>query len=220
MRIRIVNLLATLIAVLAGLIVLSGYFGGPLTALRLTLLSLVSLLAAWAVLAGALNLLVVHTKKFLQQAPGWFYSLFVLFGFLLVIVANVLAPFVGWGSGAGNQANTWMFNTVVAVGGAALSGLVAFFLVFAAYKVLRTRRTPMTIVFVIALVLALIVLAPWPTFMPNPSLTSTATMRDLLGALVRVPAVAGARGLLLGIALGAIATGIRVLLGLERPYGD
>jgi hypothetical protein len=32
--------------------------------------------------------------------------------------------------------------------------------------------------------------------------------------------VAGARGLLLGVALGAIATGARVLLGLERPYGD
>ncbi len=220
MRIRIVNLLATIIAVLAGLIVLSGYFGGPLMALRVTLLSLVSLLAAWAVLAGALNLLLVHTKKLLHQAPGWFYSLFVLLGFMLVIIANVLAPFVGWGSGAGNQANTWLFNTVVAVGGAALSGLVAFFLVFAAYKVLRTRRTPMAVVFVIALVLALIVLAPWPTFMPNPSLTSTATVRDLLGALVHVPAVAGARGLLLGIALGAIATGIRVLLGLERPYGN
>jgi hypothetical protein len=220
MRLRIVSLLATLIAVLAGLIVLSGYFGGPLSTLRGALLTLVSLLAAWAVLAGALNLLLVHTKKFLNQAPGWFYSLFVILGFLLVLVANLLAPFLGWGAGAGNQANTWLFNTVVAVGGATLSGLVAFFLVFAAYKVLRTRRSPMTIVFVVALVLALIVLAPWPSLMPNPNLTSTATLRDLLGALVRVPAVAGARGLLIGIALGAVATGIRVLLGMDRPYGN
>jgi hypothetical protein len=27
------------------------------------------------------------------------------------------------------------------------------------------------------------------------------------------------RGLLLGIALGAIATGLRILMGVERPYG-
>jgi hypothetical protein len=100
-----------------------------------------------------------------------------------------------------------------------LAGLVAFFLVFAAYKVLRTRRSPMTVIFVISLVLALIVLAPWPNFVPNPNLTSSATVRDLLTAIVHVPAVAGARGLLLGITLGAIATGIRVLLGLDRPYG-
>jgi hypothetical protein len=68
--------------------------------------------------------------------------------------------------------------------------------------------------------LALIVLAPWPSFIPNPSLAGTATLRDFLSAIVRVPAVAGARGLLLGIALGAIATGIRVLVGLDRPYGN
>ena len=218
MRIRIVNVIATVIAVLAGLVVLLGYFGGPLADARLALLSMVSLLAAWAVLAGAVNLLLVHAKKFANQAPGWFYSVFVLLGFLLVIAANILAPFLGWGSGANNQANAWLFANVVTVGSAALAGLVAFILVYAAYRVLRTRRTPMSVVFVVVLVLALLVLAPWPAGVPNPSLTSTATLRDVLGAIVRVPAVAGARGLLLGIALGAITTGVRVLLGLDRPY--
>ena len=220
MKIRPINLIATVIAVLAGLTVLIGYFNGPLQDVRLALLSIVSLLAAWGVVAGAVNLVLVHAKKFLNQAPGWFYSLWVLIGFLLVIGVNILAPFVGWGSGAGNQANTWIYATVVAVGGATLAGLVAFFLVFAAYKVLRTRRSPMTVVFVLALVLALIVLAPWPNFVPNPALSGTATVRDLLSAIVQWPAVAGARGLLLGIMLGTVTTGIRVLLGLDRPYGD
>ena len=221
MRIRLVHILATIIAVLAGLVTLLGYFisSAPLQNARLELLSMVSLLAAGAVVAGAVNLLLVHAKKFLNQTPGWFNSLFVLAGFLLVLLANVLAPFVGWGSGAGNVANTWIFTYVVAVGGATLAGLVAFFLVFAAYQVLRTRRTPLTVVFVISLVLALIVLAPWPNFVPNPSLLAGVSLRDILTAIVQVPALAGARGLLLGIALGAIATGVRVLLGLDRPYG-
>lgn len=220
MKIRLVNLIATVIAVLAGLVVLIGYFGGPLQDTRLALLSIVSLLAAWAVVAGAVNLVLVHAKKFLNQAPGWFYSLWVLLGFLLVIIVNILAPYLGWGSGAGNQANTWIFTTIVTVGGASLAGLVAFFLVYAAYKVLRSRRTPLTVIFVIAVVLALIVLAPWPSFVPNPNLSASATLRDLLSAIVHVPALAGARGLLLGIALGAIATGVRVLMGMDRPYGD
>ena len=34
-----------------------------------------SLSAASAVLAGALNLLMVHGRKFVNQRPGWFYSL-------------------------------------------------------------------------------------------------------------------------------------------------
>ena len=154
MKIRPINLIATLIAVISGLVVLIGYFtnnfGGPLQDVRLALLSIVSLLAAWGVVAGAVNLVLVHTKKFLNQAPGWFYSLWVLIGFLLVIGLNLLAPFIGWGSGAGNLANTWIYSTLVSVGGATLAGLVAFFLVFAAYKALRTRRTPLTVVFVVA----------------------------------------------------------------------
>jgi hypothetical protein len=32
-------------------------------------------------------------------------------------------------------------------------------------------------------------------------------------------AVAGARGILIGVALGALATGLRVLFGIDRPYG-
>jgi hypothetical protein len=35
-----------------------------------------------------------------------------------------------------------------------------------------------------------------------------------------VPTLAGVRGILLGVALGTIATGLRVLMGAERPYTD
>ncbi len=37
----------------------------------------------------------------------------------------------------------------------------------------------------------------------------------------KVALVTGAaRGIVLGVALGAITTGLRVLLGADRPYGD
>jgi hypothetical protein len=32
--------------------------------------------------------------------------------------------------------------------------------------------------------------------------------------------MAGARGILLGVALGTVATGLRVLLGIDRPYSE
>jgi len=38
--------------------------------------------------------------------------------------------------------------------------------------------------------------------------------------ILNVPAMAGVRGILLGVGLGAVLTGIRLLLGVERPYGD
>ena len=41
---------------------------------------------------------------------------------------------------------------------------------------------------------------------------------ELRSWIVKVWATAGARGILLGIALGTIATGLRILMGTDRPY--
>jgi len=43
---------------------------------------------------------------------------------------------------------------------------------------------------------------------------------DVKDWILDVPTLAGVRGILLGVALGAVLTGIRLLLGVERPYGD
>lgn len=222
MRIRIFNVIATVIAVSAGVITLLGYFvraNPALLNVRVLLLSIVSLLAGWAVLAGALNLLLVHGKKFLNQAPGWFYSLFVILGFLAVVLVNLIAPFIGLGSGAASAANAWLLTYLIGAGAATVAGLVAFFLVFAGYRLLRTRPTFTTVVFVITVVASLLVMAPWPALLETATGDTGVVFRDVLRLLTLWTASAGARGLLLGVALGAIATGLRVLLALDRPYG-
>ncbi len=225
-RIRLVSTIATALAIGVGLLTLLGYFVhlDVVAAVRLALISLVSLLAAWAVLAGALNLILVHLRKFSNQAPGWVYSLFLVLSFFGIIAANLAAPFVGWGQGAANAANAWAYTYLLSAGGAALSGLIAFFLVFAGYRLLRQpRNNPpslMVLVFIVSAVLALLALSPWPRGAPNPVLGGGTTLRDVLNTLTQVPAIAGARGLLLGIGLGAVATGLRVLLGLDRPYRE
>jgi hypothetical protein len=43
---------------------------------------------------------------------------------------------------------------------------------------------------------------------------------ELKDWILDVPTLAGVRGILLGVALGALLTGIRLLLGVERPYSD
>jgi hypothetical protein len=37
--------------------------------------------------------------------------------------------------------------------------------------------------------------------------------------IAQVLAAAGARGILLGVALGTLTTGLRILFGVDRPYG-
>jgi len=42
-------------------------------------------------------------------------------------------------------------------------------------------------------------------------------LKDVLAAVNALP-IAGARGILIGVALGSLTTGLRVLLGSDRPY--
>ena len=35
-----------------------------------------------------------------------------------------------------------------------------------------------------------------------------------------VPALAGTRGIILGVALGTVVTGLRLLMGIDRPYSE
>jgi hypothetical protein len=46
-----------------------------------------------------------------------------------------------------------------------------------------------------------------------------AIVKEGLGVLQRLPD-AGGRGILIGLALGTIATGVRILLGVDRPYNS
>jgi len=45
-------------------------------------------------------------------------------------------------------------------------------------------------------------------------------LRDVRDWVVRVPASAGTRGLLIGVGLGTLIVGVRVLLGRDRSFRD
>jgi hypothetical protein len=42
-------------------------------------------------------------------------------------------------------------------------------------------------------------------------------LQDLIAGINKIP-VAGARGILIGVALGSLLTGIRIWIGSDRPY--
>ena len=88
--------------------------------------------------------------------------------------------------------------------------LLVFFTLTAAYRMLRLRSVES----VVMLVVVLLVLVGQVTVGLVPILP------EIKDWILNVPAMAGVRGILLGVALGAILTGIRLLLGVERPYSD
>ena len=95
---------------------------------------------------------------------------------------------------------------------ASLLAILAVTLAYASLRLLKHRRNLMSLVFVISTVVFLFLNTGFLTTGENiPALNA------LLSALNRLP-VAGARCILLGIALGSLVTGLRILLGADRPY--
>ena len=68
---------------------------------------------------------------------------------------------------------------------------------------------------VIFLISALVFLVLLSGYLPLSS--DVPVLNSALGFLNRLP-LAGARGILLGVALGSLTTGLRILLGADRPY--
>jgi hypothetical protein len=221
-RIRLLNVVLTSIAVAICAITLAGYFlldvDASFLLLRLQLIAWGSVLAAVAVWLGAWNLLRVHFKKLLTRSPGWAYSPFVLLGAVGVVVAALLplsfdvdSPYRPLSS----PYHRLVFEHLITATGGAIAALLAFVLALAGFRMLRRPLNLTSAVFLGTAIVALMGMAPTMAGMPDGG-----WLRDVWTWLSQVPGVAGARGLMLGIALGIIATGLRVLLALDRPYGD
>jgi hypothetical protein len=84
-------------------------------------------------------------------------------------------------------------------------------LIYASIRLLGRRMDVMSIVFLVVAVLFLIAVMPTPA--------GQIPGGELLTNFIGMFSQGGARGLLLGIALGALLTGLRVIFGVDRPYG-
>jgi hypothetical protein len=95
-----------------------------------------------------------------------------------------------------------------------LLALLAVTLIYASIRLLRRRLNLVSVLFLLTVLLVLISSAPLPFFGNIPILG------NLVHPLItQVFATAGVRGILLGVALGTLTTGLRILLGADRPYG-
>jgi hypothetical protein len=200
---------SAIVAIGAGLVVLVGYFVDTpgLSHARTLLLSWAVIVAAVAVWIGVSNLLSVHWKKISAQQPDTPYSLVLIgaFGLTLVlgIVENILAP--------GGTALQQTVTSIQVPVEASLLAILAVSLVYAAFRLVRQRRDPLAILFLASAVIFLIIGSGILGSLNVPLLNA------LADAVNRLP-VAGMRGILLGVALGSLTTGLRILMGADRPY--
>ncbi len=199
------RVLATVLAIALGLIVLLGYFypAEPVLGLRLQLTNWAMIIAGMAVIVGVMNLVSVQMEKIRARQKGAAYGGVLVF-------ALIITFFYGVVYGPGDVFMRAVVDAIIVPVEASLLAILAVTLIYASIRLLHRRLDFMSIVFLAAALLSLFAVALTPF---------SSVVGDFVRDSISVFSTGGARGLLIGIALGTLLTGLRILFGVDRPYG-
>lgn len=196
---------STAIAVSVGLIVLLDM----LTDLRLfngvapLLIEYALIITVFALMLGVLNVLSVHLQRVRDQTPGWIYS-------MVLVVTTFFLIVVGLISGPQGLIIEWSFTNILLPLQSAFFSLLAFFLLSVAYRAIRINSIE-SLLFVGSAVIIILGTTPLGRLL-GPFVV------EVKEFLLAAPATAGARGLLFGIALGTVVTGLRLIFDGRRYF--
>ena len=195
--------LPVIIAAISGLIMLAAFFFQPFTAPYLGLvLNWAIIVSSVALLVAIASLFVTHIRFILKGRRGFLYSIVLVLTFLATLI-------LGWHLGLDHPAYLKGIQTVLVPLENALMALIALILMSAAVKIFRVRGwSVLTISFGVSALVFLFLNLGFFQFDSVPGLGA------IVSALQRLPLI-GARGLLIGLGLGALLMGLRVLFGQE-----
>jgi hypothetical protein len=182
----------------------------PFTVLRSyaeVFLRVAVLALALSVLVGVSNLFLTNLRRIVRGATPMarLGSIIVIGTFIAVLVVRVLDRV--------NQTDNinWVLNYIQLPIEATLGALLFFALVWGAFRILHRNLAWTRILFVATILIVLVGALP---------VRDVGIIADLNTWLLEVPVSAGARGILLGIALATVVAGIRILIGQDREYGE
>lgn len=161
-------------------------------------------IVAIAVGVGTITLCRAHLSSIEKREPDqWGYSIVMLATLLLFVV-------VGLGMGVNQPTFNWIFGNILAPCSTTTYSMWCFFISSACFRVLRVKNKESAALLIAAILVMLSNVAigelVWENF-------------PLIGSWIRtVPMMAVYRSLTIGVALGLILLGIRVLFGHEKGY--
>jgi hypothetical protein len=176
-----------------------------------------NIVVAFAFLLGLISLFFSHYNKISRKADGWGYSLFVFVGFLAMVIPAYLSHGKQM-TDAGLTPLGWSFKFIYNALSGTMFAVLAFYIVSTAYRSFRIKSAQAFVLFVAAFILIL-GKVPLGQIIWDSALGWTGARVDqVIEWLMQVPAVAGKRGIMIGISIGAIVTSLKIIFGIEKQY--
>ncbi|TMQ72851.1 MAG: hypothetical protein E6K80_01710 [Candidatus Eisenbacteria bacterium] len=173
----------------------------------------VIIVVAFGYVLGGANVLRINADAISKRQPGWTYKLVLVVSLVATIVIG-LAEGRDWLNPG--MRSKWIYDQIYAPMGATMFALLAFYIASAAFRAFRIRNVEAGFLAAAAFIVMLgrvpigEVLSGW-----LPHALRLGAIQDWI---MEVPQNAGKRAILIGAALGVMATGLRVILGIERSY--
>ena len=118
------------------------------------------ILASFAIILGALNLMKLQIQKVARKKKGWPYSLIAIGGFIFAITAGFIVKgvddsFAVWGAHVTTEGTVfkWMFDYMFTPMSATMFSLLAFFVASASYRAFRIRNFEATLLLVAGIII-------------------------------------------------------------------
>ncbi|MEZ5358617.1 MAG: hypothetical protein R3F48_07260 [Candidatus Zixiibacteriota bacterium] len=172
-----------------------------------------SIVAAFAIWLGALNLMKISFMKIIRQKADWGYAVLIILSFLTMIGFGFLGGEEFRNTGT---AFDWLYRNAYTPLSSTMFALLAFFVASASYRAFRARNFEATLLLLAAF---FVMLGRVPVgdiitgFLPYEY-----QMSQWANWIMNVLNTAGQRAIMIGIALGLVSTSLRIILGLERSY--
>jgi hypothetical protein len=182
----------------------------------------VIIVLAFSYFLGGANLLRVNFDAVYKREPGWPYK--------LVLVAALIATLaIGFAEGKGfldqGTRSKWIYDNMYSPMQGTMFSLLAFFIASAAFRAFRIRTLEAGLLAAAALIVMLgrvplgNVLTDWLFQLQwLPGAPHGLHLSSIQEWIMNVPQNAAKRAILIGAALGVMATGLRVILGVEHSY--
>jgi uncharacterized membrane protein len=173
------------------------------------------ILSAFAIILGLVSLMRVHQDKIKRKRENWQYSFVLIVGFVVSGIIGLLGGVEGELllpteiAGFHFDIQTLYLNIIVPLG-STMFALLAFFMASAAYRAFRARSVESSLLLCAAFIIMIGVL-------PLADRIST-HLPSFAQWIMDIPNVAAKRGITFGIALGAIATSLKIILGIEKSW--
>ena len=175
------------------------------------------IVVAFGYVLGGANVLRVNLDGISKRESGWGYKLVLVVSLLGTLVIGAIDG-IRNGGNFQNEGTTskWIYDNLYSPMSATMFSLLAFFIASAAFRAFRIRTWEAGLLAIAALIVMLgrVPIGDAATsWLPEPLRLGT-----LQQWIMDYPQNAAKRAILIGAALGVMATGLRVILGIERSY--